>query len=112
MKQSQEKAIIPARQLHRANGIPTCRSGARGSSAFVGGFELADVVSAVAIADNELVDVVSVVPIADKGGGDDGRTEADPGVNKIVANAVKMRRRRESWECILGDINWRGLEKG
>ena len=69
--------------MHFANGIPTCCSGgARGSSssAFVGGFEPVDGVS-------------SVVAIADKSGGGDGRTEADPVVKRIAANAVKMRRR-------------------
>ena len=40
------------------------------------------------------MDGVSVVAIADKSGGGDGRrTEADPVVKKIAANAVKMRRR-------------------
>ena len=72
----------PVRQLHFADGIPTCcSSGARDSSAFVGRFEP--------------VNGVSVVATAEKTGDDEGRTEA------IAANAVKMRRRRESWECIL-----------
>lgn len=56
------------------------------------------------------MDVVSVVEIAEKSGGDDGRTEADPAVKKIAANAVKMRR-RESWECILDEIIFCGPGK-
>lgn len=93
MKQSQFNAITAARQLHFADGIPTCCgfSEARGSSAFVGGLEPMDVVS-------------TVVAIADKRGCGDGRTEADPAVKKIAANGVKMRR-IESWECIFDEIN-------
>lgn len=93
MKQSQFNAIPPARQLHFADGIPTCCgcSGARGSSAFVGGLEPVDVVS-------------TVVAIADKRGRGDGRTEADPAVKKVAANVVKMRR-IESWECIFDEMN-------
>lgn len=94
MKQSQYKAISPARQLHLANGIPTCCSVvARGTSAFGGRFEPVD-------------DVVSLVAIADKrgkrgGGDDDGRTEADPAVKKITAANVMDMRRREFWKSIL-----------
>ena len=40
------------------------------------------------------MDVVSAVAIAGKRGDGDGRTETDP-------VGQDMRRRRESWECIL-----------
>ena len=92
MWQSHQKPSAK-RQLHRAKGVSPCCSGARGSSAFVGGFELVDAVPAVAS--------------ADEGGDVDWRIEADPGGKDIAESAVRMRR-RESWGCIPDEVNlWR-----
>ena len=91
MWQSHQEATAE-RQLHRAKGVSPCCPGARGSSAFVGWFEL--------------VDLVPVVASSDEGGGFDLRIEADPGGKNIAENAVN--RRRESLGCILGEANsWR-----
>lgn len=96
MWQSHQEATAE-RQLHRAKGVSPCCPGARGSSAFVGGFEL--------------VDLVPVVASSDEGGDFDLRIEADPGGKNIAENAVN-RRRREGWGCILGEANSWGPEKG
>lgn len=91
MWQSHQEATAE-RQLHRAKGVSPCCPGARGSSAFVGWFEL--------------VDLVSVVASSDEGGDFDLRIEADPGGKNIAENAVTTM--RESLGCILGEANlWR-----
>lgn len=45
------QAATAERQLHRAKGVSPCGPGARGTSAFVGGFELVDLVPVVASSD-------------------------------------------------------------
>lgn len=50
------------------------------------------------------MDVVPVVASADEGGDVVRRTEADPERKNFAENAVNMRR-RESWECILVEVD-------
>lgn len=83
----QSDHVTNLRHLHRRDGAVAGFSGARGSSAFVGG-------------GSRLVDFVPIAVVnAGKGGGDDRRVEVDPKGKNGTQNAVSVRR-RDIWRCI------------